>query len=92
MSHCRLKTTYNEMGAYGSVDKKTLYAHHNNSCDIVSFYDENGNFLFCVEDTMDNNLFDAIKRLFYAWEDARANKLMEGVEHMEPEEFNKIGH
>jgi hypothetical protein len=66
--------------------------HHNLSCDIVSFYDEKGNFLFCVEDTMDNNLFDAIKRLFYAWEDVMAGKLVEGVEHMDPSEFDKIGH
>jgi hypothetical protein len=94
MSHYRLKTTYEVEGAYGSRDKRTLYSHHNLGCDVVSFYDEDGTFLFCVEDTEDNNLMDAITRLFAPWtHDKEKNewKLNEGIEHMTPEEFKKIG-
>jgi hypothetical protein len=90
MSHYRLKTTYNEMGAYGSLDKKTIYAHHNLSCDIVSFYDEKGNHILSVEDTMDNNILDAINKLYAPWKESQ--QLMKGIEYMEPEEFKLIGH
>ena len=43
MSHIRVKTKYYTMGAYGSVDEKVLYADLDNSCDIITYYDENGN-------------------------------------------------
>jgi hypothetical protein len=90
MSHYRLKTTYEVEGAYGSREKKILYAHINNVCDITSFYDEDGTYMFSVEDTEKNNLFHAIERLLYAWnEDGR--ELREGVQHLKPEEFKFIG-
>jgi hypothetical protein len=80
------------MGAYGAVDKRTLYVHHNHSCDIVTFYDEKGNYILSVEDTMDNNLLDAIKRLYQPYVDFYDDKYVEGVERMTPEESKIIGH
>jgi len=91
MSHYRLKTKYQIEGPYGSREEKTLYAHHNLGCDVVSFYDQDGTFLFCVEDTVENNLFDAISRLFYPW-DQDGEGLRPGVDHIKPEEFKIFGH
>lgn len=90
MSHYRLKTTYNEEGAYGSVDVKNLYAHHNLGCDIISFYDHDGSFLFAVPDTLDGNILEAVNRLYAPWEGENHNlKLTAGVEHMTIEETKK---
>jgi hypothetical protein len=82
MSHIRVKTEYQVQGAYGSTEKRTLYAHHNNSCDVVTFFDEDGTYLFSVEDTMDNNLMDAINRL-YALDD--------NVQYMDADDRSKCG-
>lgn len=84
MSSTYLKTKYNEEGAHGRTEEKILYVHHNNSVDIVTFYDENGQYLIHVEDTLDNNLLDAINRLFLG-------KLEEGVELLTEEDKNKCG-
>jgi hypothetical protein len=91
MSHIRVKTTYNVMGAYGEVEKHTLYAHINNSCDIVDFYDEDGSRLFSVEDTMKNNLLDAINRLFIPYKSARDSSLNDGIEYMDEKDKEKCG-
>jgi len=88
MSHIRVKTTYNVEGSYGSVEKRILYADHNNSCDVVNYYTENGEFLFSVEDTMDNNLLDAINRLF-APNKSNSRELSLDVEYMNVEDYNK---
>lgn len=82
MSHIRVKTKYLVEGSYGAREERTLYAHHNLSCDIVTFYDEDGTYMFHVEDTEKNNLYDAIKRLW-------APEGVEGVEYMTPEESKK---
>lgn len=89
MSHYRLKTTYNTEGAYGSVDKQPIYAHHNLSCDYVTFYDEKGEFIMTVPDTLDGNILDAINKLYAPWKDSQT--LVEGVEHMTLEEQAKCG-
>ena len=89
MSHYRVKTTFNTEGAYGSTETHTLFAHHNLSCDIVSFYSENGEFIFAVEDTIDNNLLDAINRLYAPFE--KNNVLSNGIESMSLEEQDKCG-
>lgn len=64
MSRIRVKTDYQIEVEYGRTENKTLYAEHGNSCDIVTFYDENGAYLFSIQDTVENNLMDAIKRLY----------------------------
>jgi len=88
MSHYRVKTEYEVEGSYGSVEKRTLYAWHNNSCDIVTFYDEDGDYMFSVEDTHHNNLYDAIERL-YAPHTNRGTELIEGVAYMTQEDREK---
>ena len=90
MSHYYLKTEYNDEGYMGSDEKHTLYAHHNNGCDVVSIYDDSGHCILSFEDTRDNNILDAINRLVWAWDDARASKLTEGVNYMDKEEREKI--
>lgn len=52
MSKNRLKTKYIEEAAWGTTETKTLYAVHNNSCDIVSFYNEDGDFSHLSTDNM----------------------------------------
>lgn len=79
MSRYRVKTEYVTMGAYGSYDKHILYAEHNNSCDIITFREEDGTILFCVEDTEKNNLFDAIERLYAPFN--KDGSLIENVEY-----------
>jgi hypothetical protein len=86
MSHIRIKTKYNTEGSYGSTDTKTLYAHHNLSCDIVSFYDEDGECILSVEDTMENNQLDAINRLYAPYVDKDCTQYSEDIESMTPEE------
>jgi hypothetical protein len=90
MSHVRVKTEYQIQGAYGSTEKRTLYAHHNNSCDVVTFFDEDGTYLFSVEDTMDNNLMDAINRL-YAPHKNTSGELNENVQFMDVDDRSKCG-
>lgn len=90
MSHVRIKTTYQEQnGNWGEVVDKILYAHHNDTCDIVCIYDENGKVIFCFEDTLRNNIMDAITRLAYYWKED-GFKLIDGVEHMNVEDRKKI--
>ena len=58
MSHNRYKTKYivEEQGISSSYDvEKTLYASYNNSCDIVTFYDNDFDILFYAQDTVKNN-------------------------------------
>lgn len=85
MSHIRVKTTYKVEGAYGSVEKVTLFAHHNNSCDVITFYGGEGEVLFSIEDTMKDNLLDAINRLSAPYKN-NSFDLDEGIEHMNKED------
>lgn len=88
MSHVRVKTEYQVEGVYGSTEKKTLYAHHNNSCDVVTFFAEDGTYLFSVEDTINNNLMDAINRLYAPYKNA-AGELNNDVQFMDVDDMSK---
>ncbi len=90
MSHYYLKTKYNEEGAYGSIEEHTLYAHHNLSCDYVSFYNEKGECILSVPDTLDNNILDAMNKVIFPFT-GRDLILEEGIEHMSIEEQKKCG-
>ena len=90
MSHYYFKTTYKETADYASEREYTLYVNHNNSCDIVCFYDEKGDCMLCVEDTLHPNILDAMVKLMWAWKDARNNILEDGVQQMTPDEIDKI--
>lgn len=87
MSHIRVKTKYNTEGDYGSIEEKTVYAHHNLSADYVTFYDEDGRVILSVPDTLDNNLLDAINRLYLPFKKEYSRELEEGVEYYYKEEF-----
>lgn len=89
MSHVRVKTEYQVEGAYGSTEKKILYAHHNNSCDVVTFFDEDGTYLFSVGDTIDNNLMDAINRLYVPHKNDK--ELNDNVQYMNADDMLKCG-
>lgn len=90
MSHIRVKTEYNVETEYGALEKRTLYAHHNNTCDVVTFYDENGKELFSFDDTIENNLMDAINRLCIPHNSP--NNFKDGVEYMNAEDRSKCGY
>jgi len=64
MSHSRYKTKYFEEGAYGETIENTLYVDYNNSCDIVSFYNENFDLILTVQDTVNNNLMEAMIKIW----------------------------
>lgn len=87
MSHYRLKTKYNSEGSYGSIDEKTLYVHHNLSCDYVTFFDENGEVIMTIPDTIDNNLLDAVNRLYKPFTNGK--KFVDNVERMTDEDIEK---
>ncbi len=84
MSHLKVKTTYNTLGTYGSTETNTLYCHHNQSCDMVLFYDDPKGeqltkMVFASEFT-GNDLWDAMNRLWFPYEDVWGGQLKEGVE------------
>lgn len=83
MSHTRVKTTYSVMGAYGSTETQTLYCHHNHSCDITTFYNEDGSVAtMCFEDWYKgNDLWDAMNRLWYPFKDTWGGELKDKVEY-----------
>ena len=91
MSKILVKTEYQVQGPYGSTENKTLYAKHNNSCDVVTFYDEDGTYLFSVEDTMDNNFLDAINRLYVPHKNSNSFELNDGVNYMDVDDKFKCG-
>jgi len=71
--------------------KHTLYAFIHNGSDTTTFYDEKGNYIFSFQDTDENNLFDAMKRLGDGiFKDFCADKLNDGVEFVDPDEWNKV--
>ena len=94
MSHTRVKTTYEVEGAYASTDTKELYCHHNHSCDCVTFFDDKGDvesMAFQSWSSCDNDLWDAMNRLWFPFKDEWYGELKDGVEyyHVPPWE-NKV--
>lgn len=88
MSHRRVKTKYVEEGGYWSINEKTLYVHHDMASDYVSVYDESGKLMFTFNDTMRNNVYDAIVRTAGP---LNFEQLPEGVEPMDEEDCKKCG-
>lgn len=83
MSHIRVKSKYIEEGSWGSEIEKTIFVHHNLSCDIVTVYDENGNTIFNFSDAVKNNLYDAIVRSAGV---VNHGELPNGVEYMDDDD------
>lgn len=93
MSHTRVKTTYSVEGAYGSTETKTLYCHHNHSCDYTTFYDEDGDVttMNFGEWESGNDLWDAMERLWFPFKGEWGKELKDNVEyyHKAPWEVEK---
>lgn len=69
MSQCWEKIEYNVEGAYGSTETHILFCKHNNICDVVTFYYDDGTPIFSFGDTMEGNLFDKMVELINNWKD-----------------------
>lgn len=83
MSHTRVKTTYSEMGAYGSTKTVELYCHHNHGCDCVTFHHKDGSVPHMAFEEWEsgNNLWDAMNRLWFPFKDKWNGELKDGVEY-----------
>lgn len=83
MSHTKVKTTYSVPGAYGSTETKILYCHHNHSSDFTVFFDEDGSEMrmFFHSWKENDNLWDAMQRLWFPFKDKWGEELKEGVEY-----------
>lgn len=88
MSHIKIKTKYVEEGEYWSAIERTLFVHHNLVSDYVTVYDENGKVIFTFNDTMRNNLLEAIKRTAGP---VKQGELPAGVEYMDDQDCERIG-
>ena len=83
MSHTRVKTTYSEMGSYGSTDKVELFCHHSHGSDCTTFYNVRGEVMsmaFCSWES-GNDLWDAMLRLNSPFKDEWGGELKDGVEY-----------
>jgi hypothetical protein len=76
------KIKYKEEGSWGSTEDHTLYIQHNRSCDVTSFFYEDGTYMFSYSDTIEGNLLDAIIKY--------ATTKDEGLETPTPEEIKKL--
>jgi len=83
MSKTNVKTTYSVEGVYASTETKTLYCQHNNSIDITTFYDEDGDTqIMCFSEwETGNDLWDAMNRLWFPYKgEWGRSELKDGVE------------
>jgi len=89
MSHTRVKTTYEVMGAYGSTEIETLYCHHNHSNDTMCFYDKNGDIsdMYFEEWSSGKDKWDAMIKLSFPFKDKWHGELLDGVEYY----YNELG-
>ncbi len=70
MSNSYKKIKYESEGPYGSIEEKWLYIRLNNSSDIISVYDDDGDMLFCFTETgFDMGM--ALQVAFSNWQDER---------------------
>lgn len=83
MSHIRVKTTYVVQDGMGGSIKQELYCDHNQSCDCITFFDKDGSVTAMAfeEWATGNDLWDAMQRLWYPFEDKWGGALKEGVEY-----------
>lgn len=87
MSKYRIKTKSNTEGAWGVIEEEYIYAHHNLSADYVDFYDSHGEHIMTVPDNIDNNILDAINRLYSGID--KEGGLINGVESMTKSDCEK---
>lgn len=82
MSHMKVKTTYSVEAAYGATKTESLYCHHILSSDSVIFYNEDGSVTqMCFDQWVSgDNLWDAMKRLWFPFKEEWGGELVDGVE------------
>ena len=84
MSHTRVKTTYMEAVGPGYGEERTLYCHHNHSCDITTFYEQDGEVAYMVfedENYGGRTKWDAVMLLDNPHVSRWGGELKPGVEH-----------
>lgn len=83
MSHLKVKTTYITEGSYGSSETHVLYCHHNNTCDCVTFYEEDGSIatMNFHSWSLEKDLWHAMNLLWYPFKDEWGLELKDGVEY-----------
>lgn len=83
MSHTRVKATYESEGAYGGTEEHVLYCHHNHSCDVTCFYDEDGEVasMDFGEWSRGKDKWDVMQKLWFPFKDKWGDELLEGVEY-----------
>jgi len=89
MAHQWFKTKYKTYAYHGAgcyEEEHTLYVHHNESCDLVLFYDEKGECILAFEDTLKNNIFDAMNRLNFPYKEEWFGELLDDVENLNDED------
>lgn len=95
MSHTRVKCKYSVEGPYGSSEEHWLYCHHNNTSDMVTFYDEDGS----VADMMFSDSYDhdvpskreAMEKLFFPYDAIGGFTLQDGIEYWTNEDKERLG-
>lgn len=65
------KIEFESEGNYGSTEKHWLYIKSNRTCDYTTYYDENGNVLFCFGEFGEFDMGEAIKVSLTNWNDER---------------------
>lgn len=88
MSHTRVKTTYEESGPYGSTITRTLYCHHLDSNDTVTFYEDDGS-IACMqfEEWGLRDKWHAMTLLRFPYDEIGELRESEGVEWWHESEF-----
>ena len=89
MTHLMIKTTYQQIRDNDLTEQKTIYAHHDNVNDVISFYDENGIKFLCVDIRHESNVLDAINRLYNP--SKNLSKLDDGIEYANDNDLKKCG-
>jgi len=77
------KIKYQTQGNFASTEEKYLFVKSNRSSDIVSFYDNDGNFIFSFDEWGDFDKGEAIKVALTNWNDER-------MEDVSPEEIKNV--
>ena len=90
MSHTRVKTTYSLQGSFAGTDKVELYCHHNHTCDTTTFYNSDGTVAEMIfsEWVSGDDLWDAMNRLMFPFQDKWGGTLKGGVEYYSIEPWN----
>jgi len=90
MSKTKIKAKYIEDGEFGMIEEKTLYMEINNSNDLVTLYDDNGDRIMCYSEGQ-NNFEEAFVSLMYSHAEYPITvTARRKIEDWDPEDEDKI--